>query len=224
MNGHLLVGQRAPRLAVGPGAWVRAQPHPLQPAPRAPTTQAASIACRKDDLAVEEPYQSFVASLLSAANDAVYSLPRLFLLVLTHSLKALRGGASADFHPSELKRLLFVNSDAAHYPLFLYDPLRTVYTLLEALIQIWNCALREDLQLDAFRLVGPNLVRGKSFRMGRWITLLAYCGGRQEHGPRCGYSPLVYGRNALCQCGKLICPMCGFCSEDCARTGGGASL
>jgi len=35
LNGRFLVGQRAPRLAVGPGARIGAQPHPLQPAPRA---------------------------------------------------------------------------------------------------------------------------------------------------------------------------------------------
>lgn len=34
LNGRLQVGQGAPHLAAGPGAWIRAQPHPLKPAPR----------------------------------------------------------------------------------------------------------------------------------------------------------------------------------------------
>lgn len=33
---------------------------------------------------------------------------------------------------------------------------------------------------------------------------------------KCGETPLVLGACELCQCGKLICPSCGFCQQGCS--------
>ena len=50
LNGRFLVGQKAAAPALDPGAWLRAQPHPLQPALRA---RCNSGSCVEFELAIQ---------------------------------------------------------------------------------------------------------------------------------------------------------------------------
>jgi hypothetical protein len=102
-------------------------------------------------------------------------------------------------------------------PFGLIDTERFVSTMLDALETIWTRARPGVRRFRRFQLVGANILRGDD-GTGSWTTLLAYCGGFMPMPPRarCGNSPLVIGVANVCDfCKHLVCPKCGWCSENC---------
>ena len=104
-------------------------------------------------------------------------------------------------------------------PLFLFDPLKTITTLLATLSTLWENRTSDLLDIKMFRLRDLNILQGKKLPGdSHWLTIIAYCGGwlTEPTSHPCGTNPLVYGACESCYaCGKLICPNCLFCSESC---------
>ncbi len=142
------------------------------------------------------------------------SLPYLYLTVLSHFVEMICAGATPrDFSPAQYKRLIFWNENNS-YPLLIFDPLKTVYSLIESLTTLWEQTDIDIHEFSMFKLQGLNIVRARRSEVEQWKTLIAYCGGWDKSENRsCGNTPLVAGKSKHCEeCGKLICPRCGFCS------------
>lgn len=146
-------------------------------------------------------------------------LPTVFLSVLEHFVGILANGTQRDFRPQDYSSIIFPVEDRCR-PLFLFDPLQTVNTLLGALTTLWQARSTALSGFKIFRLQDLNILQGKRSALDpQWTTLLAYCGG-WTGGPfsrPCGTTPLVLGCESSCECGKLICPNCEFCSKPCAQ-------
>ena len=154
--------------------------------------------------------------------DGLVSLRKVFLFAILYLLSSRRSGARAR---SAFVRLLFPfvdttarglrdrTGDADHvgwsFPLGLHDPARYVRHVVNALGTVLESRPDELDGVEFFRLQGPWILKAEV--EGKWLTVLAYCGG-------CGEAPLVIGRSRTCPCGKgrLVCPMCGHCHEKCA--------
>ncbi len=146
----------------------------------------------------------------------------IFLGLLIYFLTCIRRQETPEFE--SLRNMLFPkqmfvgseNEFEQKYPLFLHDPCRFVWSLIDSFEVMHYHAEKLLRSMVFFRLAGPNILRAKT-ASGSWITLLAYCGGRYEpYNVKCGKNPLVLGINHICKrCGFLICDKCGFCSEKC---------
>ena len=160
--------------------------------------------------ASEEWEQSFLNQLRNRVEKDELSLPFLFLTILAHFCDmAMCSKKVSDFNPDKYRRFLFCKE---HYkPLGIYDPLKTIYALIEALSTLWTVKNRLIRKFHAFKLKSSNILQGTSnSNGGLWTTLIAYCG-------ECGKNPLVLGKSKLCEHRRLICPKsdCGFCCKRC---------
>lgn len=152
------------------------------------------------------------------------SLPFLFLSILSFTLRmAYRNDDIASkFHPKKISDLIFPHSltgAITERPLFIYDPLKTVSSLINNLSILWDKNLPRLKSYRWFKLGGLNILRGYNAEEKREETLIAYCGGRLPDYSKCGNSPLVidYEGAELCpHCFHLICPKCHYCSSACS--------
>jgi hypothetical protein len=144
------------------------------------------------------------------------SLPVIYLTVLEHFVRMLKYDKGWSFISSDFD-LLFPNNQIER-PLFVYDPLRTVETLISTLSRLWHNKNESLKTMGAFHLRGLNLLDGIAANNKRY-SVLAYCGGwiTDDRGARpCGTTPLVYGNCDNCDtCGNLICRNCSYCSQAC---------
>lgn len=154
------------------------------------------------------------------------SLPFLFCSVLVHFLEIMASDLVPPYYsPAEYRRLLFFDNKNLSMPLFVFDPLQTIDTLITTLTTLWTTNREIIKDFRAFRLQGLNILQGKHSETDpQWKTLVAYCGGRREDKRKCGFSPLVLGDSVDSKlvkscpfCGKLICPKCDFCMNNCKR-------
>ena len=145
-------------------------------------------------------------------------MPVIFLTVLEHFVAEMTQPSGCGFKAGDYMAVMFPTRDRTR-PLFLSDPLRVIETLLENLSVLWAHRSMGLRDFRIFRLDGFNILRAKKASGdSQWKTLLAYCGGWiQEPTVRpCGTTPLVFGECKSCNdCGRLICPNCGYCSEPC---------
>ncbi len=160
----------------------------------------------------------FLKQLRLRTNRYGLSLPFLFLTVLEHFLEmAASSKSDANFHPEKYRRFLFCED--THRPLGIYDPLKTIDALLEALDTLWTAENGLIRKFRIFKLRSFNVLQGKSDSNDNlWTTLIAYCGGHLEKdGSACGKNPLVLGESELCRQRRLICPEpeCGYCCPSC---------
>lgn len=138
------------------------------------------------------------------------SLPRIFLAVLTHfvNMAIANDWVAGGYEPEKVKEMLFVHQKDRQHPLFVFDPLETVATLIDNLQVIWGNEHGFIRKFKSFQLVKLGIIKGRSVEDGKWKTILAYCGT-----PGCHYSPLIYGVHDPCESGRLICPKCHSCGE-----------
>lgn len=146
------------------------------------------------------------------------SLPYLFIALLKHFLVMLSSEKNG-YSPQQYQEILYT-SFSRDKPLKLYDPLNTVKDFCDTLQSLWN--YRQSAKLTSFKIFkfnGKGLLQGKISQTDRlWTTILAYCGGRIDKKGKCGYRPLVIGKDQNCStCGRLICPKdnCQYCSNNC---------
>ena len=169
---------------------------------------------------------NFITRIHAWRTKVGLSLPFLFCSILSHFLDMLTlDFIPSHYSPKKYRHLLFFDDASANMPLFIYDPLKTIDSLITALTTIWNTNRNVVQGFRAFKLQGLNILQGK--RSGadtRWTTLVAYCGGRREDGRKCALNPLVLGdiehgqKVTYCpRCGRLICPICGYCSGACQQ-------
>ena len=173
-------------------------------------------------LTLSKVQNELLDSLLARHSRIGLCLSSVFLSVLEHFVRVLVDGAPSEFSPREYAGVVFPVNDRSR-PLFFYDPLHTVDTLLETLSTLWSARSSGLSGFKIFHLRDLNILQGKRSEADpHWTTLLAYCGGRvADPFPRpCGTTPLVLGSDQSCECGKLICPNCGYCSEPCSKRHG----
>jgi hypothetical protein len=156
---------------------------------------------------------NFINSLINLPIERI-TLPYLFLSIFRHFLSMLsyRGG---DYSPQRYLEVF------GYKPLKLYDPLDIIEDFCATLQTLWNN--RQASRLDEFKIFkfsGQGLLQGKRTESEHIMTtILAYCGGWVDGMGKCGFRPLVIGREQNCPvCGRLICPKdnCGFCSDRCS--------
>ena len=172
-----------------------------------------------DNEALDLWEQNFLDQLRCRIKKYGLSLPFLYLTILTHFLgMADSSEIVSDFKPDKYRKFLFYK-EGRNNPLGIYDPLKTIDSLIEALGTLWTAEKPLIRKFCKFRLKSFNILEGKSNpNDNSWTTLIAYCGGRLEDGSACGKNPLVLGKSKLCKkCRKLICPDpdCGYCCEKC---------
>ena len=158
----------------------------------------------------------FLDQLCNRIKKHGLSLPFLFLTILEHFLDMAIGSKTvSDFKPENYREFLFYKR-SNNLPLGIYDPLRTIDSLIKALGTLWAAESESIRKFQKFRLVSFNILQGKSNPNDRlWTTLIAYCGGKINKAP-CGKNPLVLCESELRdKCRKLICPECGFCCKKC---------
>lgn len=167
--------------------------------------------------------RNFIQKIQLWNREVGLSLPFLFLTLITHFIEMAKE-KNNQYRPKNYIKLLYCTGNY-DFPLFIYDPLRTVKKLIDALNTIWNENREALFEYDEFKLQSTGILRGKHKKINQWHTLLAYCGGwvptKDENGNwqynqsiPCGTNPLVLGNQQLCECGKLICG-CGYCSDNC---------
>lgn len=175
-----------------------------------------------DNEALDLWEKNFLDHLRNQIKKDGLSLPFLFLTILTHFLgMADSSEIVSDFKPDNYRKFLFYKKEERNNPLGIYDPLKTMDSLIEALGILWTAEKPLIRKFCKFRLVSFNILQGKSNpNDSLWTTLIAYCGGRlSENGSACGKNPLVLGESKLCKRRKLICPDpdCVYCCETCKR-------
>lgn len=165
-------------------------------------------------------HESAVLRDLYSLDEVVgLSRPGLFVLIIGLFAEAMANQDSADSLELTLKELIFAENKPDYRPLGLEDPQSYISSVIACLAKICGEAVRQGIKFKAFRLTHPEILRGER-EDGRWMTLLAYCGGWIERPfkARCGASPLFFGEHAVCQeCGYLVCNTCGFCSQQCQQ-------
>ena len=156
--------------------------------------------------------QEFLNQLRDQIEKYGLSLPFLFLTILEHFRSmAASSKTVSNFEPDGYRRFLFYGE--FDKPLGIYDPLKTVDSLIKALSTLWTAENGLIRQFRQFKLRSLNILWGKSNRNeNRWTTLIAYCG-------ECGKNPLVLGESKICEHRSLICPEpdCGFCCDKCEK-------
>ena len=170
-----------------------------------------------DNEALDLWEQNFLDHLRNQVKKDGLSLPFLFLTILTHFLgMADSSEIVSDFKPDKYRKFLFYKKEEHNNPLGIYDPLKTIDSLIEALGILWTAEKSLIRKFCKFRLESFNILRGKSnSNESLWTTLIAYCGGRLQDGSACGKNPLVLGKAKRCEHGKLKCPECDFCCDKC---------
>ncbi|OWY65058.1 hypothetical protein B7486_43960 [cyanobacterium TDX16] len=150
------------------------------------------------------------------------SLPYLFLALLRHFLVMLSDECS-EYSPRHYQEILYTSS-SKNQPLKLYDPLNIIKDFCDTLQSLWDYRQSANLSnFKFFKFNGKGLLQGQRSESDRvWITILAYCGGWVDKMGKCGYRPLVIGKDKNCSiCGRLICPRenCQYCSKNCEEYG-----
>lgn len=155
------------------------------------------------------------------------TLPVLFLSILSHFVEMAVGILPCDdYSPADYADLLYTRKGLPKFPIGIYDPLNIIEELCMTLNDLWeNRSSIALTEFGSYKFHALGILQGLSKADQRWITIVAYCGGRVKEKGKCGKSPLILGREQACgKCGKLICPKCGFCSMNCsqymARVGG----
>lgn len=164
--------------------------------------------------------ESAVLRDLYALDDVVgLSRPALFILIIGLFAEAMADRDSAGGLELTLRELILAETQPDYRPLGLEDPQNYISSAIACLARVCSEAVRQGIQFKAFRMTHPSILRGER-EDGRWMTLLAYCGGwiEQPFKVRCGASPLFFGENEVCrECGYLVCNTCGFCSQQCQQ-------
>lgn len=145
------------------------------------------------------------------------TLADLFLAFLNNLIaQAIRKPEVTDFDPQDYRRLLFRGEHDLDRPAGVMDPLQIMDEWCNTLQTLWTHREAARLvEFSRFWFLGTGLLQASRANMpNRKVTLLAYCGGSPK-GVKCGYSPLVVGREETCEsCGKLVCPKCGCCTAS----------
>jgi hypothetical protein len=165
----------------------------------------------------------FNRELLSCVRIHGLSLPFLYLSILSHFISMVHINLNeSELYPEMYRRFVFEVDKTTDKPLGIYDPLKTIHSLINTLNILWTAGPHNRIrEFKSFRLRGFNILQGKRELDNNWKTLVAYCGGwklNDDNGTflKCGEYPLVLGKSDQCKvCGHLICPTCGFCSTDC---------
>jgi len=160
----------------------------------------------------------FIEKVRDWRNRHGLSLPFLFTTILTHFLKMVCSSSTRmKYRPKSYIELLYYCEDYT-MPLFIYDPLETIYSLITTLGTLWHAEHGLVRKFRLFKLQGLNILRGRyDTNDTQWKTLIAYCGGWTSDNRRCERNPLVLGEASHCaECARLICPECGFCSRNCS--------
>lgn len=162
---------------------------------------------------------SFVEKVSDWRKRRGLALPFLFLSILAHFLQMTYTSSEAGYRPRDYLELLYFGQDRTR-PLFIYDPLKTIYSLVANLETLWNAEHGLVRKFRLFQLKGVRILRGRANAADRqWKTLVAYCGGTIDGKGRCDKTPLVLGQGGTfhcAECGRLICPECQFCSRKCS--------
>jgi len=160
-------------------------------------------------------------SRIRPRDNAVITMPVLFLALLTHFLEAVtQVGKWKDYNPGQYRELLYSDVSTKEnwqMPLGIFDPLGTIESFIETLSILWNNKEHTNLkEFELFKFNGVGLLEGKRLGKQKYETILAYCGGFIEGKGKCGNNPLILGKHQSCpSCGKLICKKCGHCSATC---------
>lgn len=172
-----------------------------------------------EEIGTLDPWQRDLATALWLdRREGRFSLPFVFLRLLTHFLQMLRS-PHQQFRPERYRDLVFLCRGNVR-PLALPDPLKTIDSLISCLTKLWRGEHELLRRYSRFKLAGMRILRGMTRAGGRWETLLTHCGGRGPTGPCAFYPLLLSERASQCpDCGYLICPVCGFCMEGCQRHG-----
>jgi hypothetical protein len=164
--------------------------------------------------------ESAVLTDLYSLDDVVgLTRPALFILIIGLFAEAMAHRGSAGALELTLRDLILVKTKPDYRPLGLEDPQSYISSVIACLARVCSEAVRQGMQFQAFRITHPAILRGER-EDGRWMTLIAYCGGwiEQPFKVRCGASPLFFGEHEACpECGYLVCNTCGFCSQQCHR-------
>jgi hypothetical protein len=148
------------------------------------------------------------------------SLPILYMSLLSHFVKMIveESDESNGYNPQYYKKLVHMDdSEHSGNPVGLCDPVKSIDSLIRILSILWKAQHELVKDIKYYRLSGFQILQGKSRAADKWLTLVAYCGGKNEQKKtNCGKFPLVVGTNVHCEaCGRLICRECGFCSMKC---------
>lgn len=159
-------------------------------------------------------------NLLLEVTETKITLPYLFLSLLRHFLTML-SVENTNYSPQRYKELLYGKNTFCP-PLKIYDPLNIIDKFCDTLNTLWNYRTQYKLQeFKIFKFNGRGLLQGQRFESEYPpTTILAYCGGWTINSKgKCGYTPLVIGKDEICpECHHLICPKdnCGYCSSNCS--------
>ena len=164
--------------------------------------------------------QSAILTDIYSLDDVVgLSRPSLFILIAGLFAEVIVKQDPAEALELTLRDLIFTKPKPDFRPLGLEDTQGYIVGLIDCLGRICTEAQSQGIQFKAFRMTHPSILRGERLD-GRWMTLLAYCGGwiEQPFKVRCGASPLFFGKHEVCpECGYLACNTCGFCSQQCQQ-------
>jgi hypothetical protein len=177
------------------------------------------ISGRPDVQGLPSEESSLAHQLAQAVDYFGPALPALFLTILRYWLRALRRGETRGRVPSDYRRQIYFGTEYTLYPLLIFDPMQSIDGLINALDHLCQRFTIEAISFESYKLSGPNILKAYSHDAGDWVTIMAYCGGRDESGRKCGRNPLVLGSEEHCRsCWRLICGDCGFCSPQCLQT------
>ncbi len=156
--------------------------------------------------------------LRNLAREIGFSRRGLYYCLLGAALRAAVKG-DPQFHPSLFRAWMFDSNETSR-PVGLSDPLGYIDALIAVLEEIWGAGAETRLRnYRMFRLTAPGILRGVK-GSGAEETVLAYCGGwNSDIAKPCGRNPLHLGIARICtECGRLVCPDCGWCSSGCKGT------
>lgn len=151
---------------------------------------------------------SFINHFSAPESYRRIALPLIFLNILTHFISSISTPISG-FSPANYKDFFL----ADRFPFATLDPLDIIEKFCDTLETLWKYReVLADENFKGYRFNAAGVLQGR--KENSTLTILAYCGGRDEEGP-CGFRPLVYGVHKTCICGKLKCPDCFYCTEAC---------
>jgi hypothetical protein len=144
------------------------------------------------------------------------SLSVVYLTLLVNFLRIVRDGdARKHWDVEVIQRVLYPTPDR-EWPLFVFDPLRCIQNAIESFARLATAPGIDTFRL--FAMPNPSIVVGRRSANDPFpTTLLAYCGGWIGEERPCMMTPLRYGAHETCECGRLVCPECGFCMKTCLR-------
>lgn len=168
----------------------------------------------------------FLERLGSASMALGRSRPVIWVAILRFVLELMGDmNRTGGWSPEKLLPVIFFREGAIDRPLGLYDPLRTVHSLLTVLDTAWKYLESRPLAFRQFQVVSGAILRARTDARAPWTTIVAYCGGWKTYAgarypdgqqARCGNTPLYLGMHQTCPgCSRLICDACGFCMSGC---------